>query len=152
MTRRIAGAILAAAGMLASVTLFADVLLRDQAGLEAALRGTRPCCVVDARAEKQRQAQPLTGSIPYRAGMPLGGSGSEPAVLVADNDTRGLEIARALVAGAKDRTVLVVKGGAPTWRALAAPDAATSMPKTFVIPSNTCQQDKPLQTLPFGKR
>lgn len=30
--------------------------------------------------------------------------------------------------------------------------AASTMPDTFVIPRNTCQQDKPLQTLPFKRR
>lgn len=30
--------------------------------------------------------------------------------------------------------------------------AASTMPDTFVIPRNTCQQDKPLQTLSFKRR
>jgi hypothetical protein len=147
--RRRGAVALAALGMFASAALCADVVLHDRAGLEAALVGTRPCCVIDARAERNRREQPLADTVPYRKDLVLAGSG--PALVVADSDARAVEIGKRLAAGANDHRVLAVKGGAATWRVLAAPDPTTSMPKSFVIPSNTCQQDKPLQSLPFRK-
>jgi hypothetical protein len=152
MSRRTASAFLVAtvSAIFAGV-VWADVLLHDQAELEAVLKAAPPCCVIDARVPKQRQSQPLANTVPYREGVTVTGTGTGPVVVLADTDARAVEVGGKLATATKDRRVLAVKGGAATWRALVAPDPATAMPKSFVIPSNTCQNGPPLQTLPYRK-
>lgn len=49
--------------------------------------------------------------------------------------------------------IVAVKGGVVTGpEATRDEPAATTMPDTFVIPRNTCQQDEPLQTLRFKRQ
>lgn len=123
----------------------ADITLRNRAELEAALRQGEPCCVVDARTESSRASLPLVGAVPYREGMKLDEGG--PAVVIADTEARALEVGKTLAATAEARQIFVVRGGAKTWQAVARRSPITGPSPQFVIPANTCEQGKPLQTL-----
>lgn len=49
--------------------------------------------------------------------------------------------------------IVAVKGGVVTGQEATRDEpAASTMPHTFVIPRNTCQQDQPLQTLRFKRQ
>jgi hypothetical protein len=128
----------------------ADVTLRDRAGLEQALKNTEPCCVVDARTAANRARLPLVDTVPYREGMTLGAGG--PVVVIADTDARALEVAKALVVAAGSRPILAVRGGAKTWQSVPQSSPITGPPPQFVIPSDTCKQGQPLQTLRSEKK
>lgn len=140
---------IALAALLYSVTGGAEVSLRDKPGLEAALKHAPPCCVVDARAEDSRKRTPLPDATLYREGMTIDPIG--PVVVLADTDAKALQVGKMLEGDAKDRLVLAVKGGIRTWQSVVLPDPGTMLPESFVIPSDTCQQAPPLQTLPFDK-
>lgn len=126
-----------------------EVQLLAKAPLVQALKNKPPCCVVDARTEAQRQAKPIGEAMPYRPGMKINPTAT--VVVVADTDAAALAAAKALEQTYPGKTIAAVKGGQPVWEAiLIDQEVASGSVKgshSFVIPRNTCEQDKPLQTL-----
>ena len=117
-------------------------LLLDTTQLAEALKGDQPCCVIDARSEGPRKQNPISFAIPFRDGMTI--TATTFAVVIADNDRRALDVARGLAVLNKGR-IFAVKGGIATWRKVTGSGTGgTTMPKVFTIPSNTCEQGKPL--------
>lgn len=117
-------------------------LLLDGTQLAEALKSSQPCCVIDARSEGPRKQNPISFAVAHREGMVV--SASSFAIIIADTDQRALEIARALAASNPGR-IFAVKGGFATWQQLSGNAEGTTMPRGFTIPSNTCEQGKPLQ-------
>jgi hypothetical protein len=114
----------------------------DAAQLAEALKGGQPCCVIDARSEGPRKQNPIPFAIPYRDGMAI--TATTFAVVIADNDQRALDVAQRLAVLNKGR-IFAVKGGLAAWReAMGEGAGGTMMPKLFIIPSDTCEQGKPL--------
>lgn len=128
------------------------VTLHDKAQLAAALKQRAPCCVVDARSEPARDKSPLKDAVIYRPGVKV--KPTAAVVVIADSDDDALRAGKDLAKTSGAREVLAVKGGMDTWRALRGaetPSGESTMPYTFVIPSNTCEQGKPLQELKFKR-
>lgn|SRR5574340_439260 len=142
--RRLVAAALACA-VLAAGPASAAVTLRDRPALEEFLKTRTPCCVIDARSDKNRQAAPLADTLAYRQGLRINPTGV--VVVIADSDARAVEVGEILAASSKAQEVYAVQGGAATWRAVTAGSAFSSLPRSFVIPSNTCEQGTPLQEL-----
>lgn len=130
----------------------ARTALLDQAALSARLADRPPCCVVDARGAAARQAKPLDDALVYRAGLKINPTAT--VVVLADTDAQALRAARALEKAYPGKPVVAVKGGLPVWQAVLAkaePTHSVQGSTSFVIPRNTCEQDKPLQKLFRGK-
>lgn len=123
----------------------AAVTLRDKAALEEFLGHKVPCCVIDARSDASRQAAPLANALVYRKGLKINPTGV--VVVVADSDAKAIEIGEILAGASKAKEVYAVQGGAPTWQAVSGGRAFFGRPRSFIIPSNTCEQGKPLQEL-----
>jgi hypothetical protein len=123
----------------------ATASLRDAAQLEALLKQSPQCCVIDARSAERRAASPLDGSLAWRRDLHI--EATSIVVVVGDTDVGALEVARVLVKRAP-HDVVAVKGGLSGWQAvltrLEAAAREPGSPYTFVIPRNTCQQDTPL--------
>lgn len=126
-----------------------EVHLLARAPLVQALKDKPPCCVVDARTDAQRQSKPIAEAMPYRPGMKIVPTAT--VVVVADTDAAALAVAKALDKSYPGKTIAAVKGGQPVWEAVLVDlEVASGSVKgsySFVIPRNTCEQDKPLQTL-----
>lgn len=125
--------------------------LQDRAQLEVLLKEGGPCCVIDARSAKSRKQQPLASALPYRKGLKINPTG--PVVVIADSDARALAVGDALSKSNDAKVVYAVKGGFEIWQQVRLP--ATGEPgkaMSFVIPKNTCEQGKPLQTLRTDKQ
>jgi len=149
LVRRVLSILLVAAIPAAAA---AGVELHDKAQLEAALKRSAPCCVVDARSEPARNQSPLKDAVIYRPGVHI--KPTAAVVVIADSDDSALRAGKELAKTSGAKEVLAVKGGIATWRALISADAAageSTMPYTFVIPRNTCEQGKPLQELKFKR-
>lgn len=119
--------------------------LLDSAQLIQVLHTGAPCCLIDARSEPMRKKSPIPFAVNYREGLAISPLGF--AMVIADTDHRALTVARALAAPGNGR-IYAVEGGYDTWAKIQ-PGAASaapksSMPKSFTIPSNTCEQGKPL--------
>jgi hypothetical protein len=72
-------------------------------------------------------------------------------LIVADTDAEALAIAKSIPA-ASDRFIFAVKGGCESWqRVMAKTPVTTSVSRSFVIPTNTCEQGKPIQELKRDK-
>lgn len=147
--RSLGARVIAAAALLVSGIAGADASLRDKARIEPALKPAPPCCVIDARATDSQNRIPLPDATLYREGMTIDPIG--PVVVVADTDARALQVGRMLEGKTKERPVLAVKGGIATWQSVVIPEPGTALPESFVIPSDTCQNAPPLQTLPFDQ-
>ena len=119
--------------------------LLDSAQLVQVLHTGAPCCLIDARNEATRKQSPIPFAVNYREGLAISPLGF--AVVIADTDQRALAVARALAAPSNGR-IYAVEGGYGTWAKIQPGAAGTapksSMPKSFTIPSNTCEQGKPL--------
>jgi hypothetical protein len=129
-----------------------NVVLKDRAELERLLKSETPCCIVDARRDMTRKLAPLANTVAYTKGMKI--NPTSVVVVIAESDATAVAVGEDLAktSGAKD--VVAVKGGAATWRSLAGDgggEGRMSAPVTFVIPKNTCEQEAPIQTLPFKK-
>jgi hypothetical protein len=126
-----------------------EVRLLAKAPLTQALKTEPPCCVVDARADAQRQARPIRESLVYKPGLKIHPSAT--VVVVADSDAAALKVASALEKAYPGKTIAAVKGGYPVWEAILIDQERASGSvqgsRSFVIPRNTCEQDTPLQTL-----
>lgn len=128
----------------------AEAKLVDRVQTVVALRANPPCCVVDARSATQRQRHPLKDGVVWTPNVRITPAG--PVVVVADDDKAGLAVAKKIEQRFDAKTVLVVKGGFETWEGIQAAGRDAGMPATFVIPMNTCEQGKPLQTLRSDRR
>lgn len=127
----------------------AEVRLLDEAALLQALGRQPPCCVIDARPPAQRKALPLADALAYRPGMKIVPTAS--VVVVADSDERAMTVARRFDKAYPGRSIITVHGGQAVWASVL--DSTRSShsvqgSRSFVIPSNTCEQGPPLQTLP----
>ncbi len=131
--------------MLAALSARAGASLYDQSQLKLALKVSPPCCVIDGRTEGQRQAHPLEAALVWSKDLRLEPTGA--VVVVADDDQTALSIARRIEVRFHARKVLAVKGGVATWEAVGSTVENSGLPASFVIPMNTCEQGKPLQTL-----
>lgn len=143
-----AGLALSAVISLAAPAAHADAALRSVEQLKFALRTHAPCCVIDARSEAQRAAQPLAEALVWREDLRIEPTAS--VVVVADNDARALELAQQLAQAHPGKTIWAVEGGVQAWASVLA--AKTADPPggralQFVIPRNTCESGSPLQHL-----
>ncbi len=144
MKRALLGSIAVLAALVA-LPAWAGASLYDRVQLVVALKGWPPCCVVDGRSQAERDKQPLPGAVVWSKDLRIEPTGA--VVVVADADAAALSIARKIERRFRAKEVLAVKGGYATWNALVSAASGSRMPSTFVIPSNTCEQGKPLQTL-----
>jgi len=122
--------------------------LRNETQLKLALRGSPPCCVIDARSDAQRQSQAIPEALVYREGIRINPTAS--VVVVADDDGRALRVAEAIAVAHPDQAVFAVEGGVGVWeRVLSAISAEPPGGRAvqFVIPKNTCEQGPALQQL-----
>lgn len=143
-------ALLAASCLVFAAAAQAQARLQDKAQLVAALASSPPCCVVDGRSAASRQQDVMENALVYRADLKIVPSAS--VVVIADRDQDALGIARALARKHPGKAMLAVKGGLATWKAvtlslLSRREGGAEGLMNFVIPANTCEQGKPLQTL-----
>lgn len=136
--------LLAAAG---GAAVAAKGILVKEAQLVSVLSASPQCCVVDARATAREPA--IEGALPYSKGLRI--RPTSTVVVVADDDSRALSVARAL-ARSSGHDVHALSGGHAAWRAVErelqkAQAGAPGTSYTFVIPRDTCQQGEPLQIL-----
>lgn len=143
--------------LLAGGLAVAQVVVMDKGQLVDALTSRSPCCVIDGRSSERRKQEPLADALAWRADLIIVPTAT--VVVLADRDQDALAIGRALEKKHPGKPVIVVKGGLPTWKsanlalmAAAGFDSASGAPLGFVIPSNTCEQGKPLQELRSDKR
>lgn len=135
--------------LLGSTGVSAKVQLMGEEALLLALEHQPPCCVIDARPARHRTALPLPDSLAYRPGMNIIPTAS--VVIVADSDEQAVAIARRFDKAYPGKSIIAVQGGHAVWASvLAASQRSRSVQgsRSFVIPSNTCEQGPPLQTLP----
>lgn len=126
----------------AAAPAFAAASLADAEQLRRILTDKPPCCVIDGRSAAARAVKPLPGAIFWRRGIRVDPGGT---VIVIGNDDPGAEaLAKRIAKAGRAAQVLAVKGGYAAWQAVSG-DEATG--RSFVIPRNTCEQGKPLQTL-----
>lgn len=130
----------------------AQVTAKDKQQLTAALTTSSPCCVIDGRSAASRKAQPLADALVYRPNLRI--KPTAAVVVIADRDPEAMNIGETLARKHPGKQVIVVKGGIKTWQeasraALLA--AGINIPggesRSFVIPSNTCEQGQPFQEL-----
>lgn len=138
------------AALLVALPAAATVSLYDRAALVVALKGAPPCCVVDGRSAAERAKHPVKGALVWSEALRIKPTGA--VVVIADHDVVAFSIGQQLEARFKAKEVLAVKGGYATWDAFVSASETSGMPANFVIPSNTCEQGKPLQTLRSNKR
>ncbi|MBI2310939.1 MAG: rhodanese-like domain-containing protein [Betaproteobacteria bacterium] len=143
--------VLALAGLLVALPASAaGVSLQDRPQLIELLREAPPCCVIDARAEKARREKPIAHALAYRQGMSINPSG--PVVVIGSSDQQALAVGNTLADRSGAAAVYAVKGGYATWQAVELNRLKSTLPSTFVIPSDTCQQGPALQQLPFDRQ
>lgn len=128
---------------LPSLCLAANDLLLDESGLVKLLEKSGEYQLLDARNDLTQRLSVIPFSRKYQKLMPL----SKGLVLVvADSDSEALKIAQDI--STAERSVYAVQGGASVWLRVSANSAPHStMPSSFVIPMNTCEQGKPLMEL-----
>lgn len=145
------------AGLLASGIVHAEVALLGGDELNAVLKESPPCCVIDGRKELNRIKAPLAEALPYRPGLTI--KPTATVVVLADSDSEALRIAGIFEKQHPGKPILAVKGGLQGWHsATAAPagktlgDGAPGATLQFVIPHNTCETGEPLQKLQSRKK
>ncbi len=123
----------------------ASASLQTDAQLVTLLAQSPQCCVIDARSAQRRNDAELPGALAYREGLRI--EPSSAVIVLADDDARALNVAKAL-AKRSPHPVYAVKGGYLAWQSVElrlqaqADKAGTKF--TFVIPHDTCQQGTPL--------
>jgi hypothetical protein len=137
-------------GTLLALPAFAKGTLQDRGAIVETLKATPPCCVVDGRSQGPRQLRPLKDAVVWQKGVRINPTGA--VVVIADDDKATLALARQIGRQFRAKTVVPVKGGIDTWREVLAAAQEPGMPASFVIPMNTCEQGKPLQTLRSNRR
>ena len=132
----------------ASVQAQAAASLRNEMQLGLALRTSPPCCVVDARAERERKALVLDEALVYREDLRINPTAT--VVVVADTDETALAVAESIAAAHPGSPVLAVEGGIGAWQRVLArinADPPGGRAVQFVIPKNTCEHGPALQQL-----
>lgn len=144
-------------GMLVSISGHAEVVLLGGSELNAALKDSPPCCVIDGRKELNRIKAPLAEALPYRPGLSI--KPTATVVVLADSDSEALRIAGIFEKQHPGKPILAVKGGLKSWQAATASlssapasDGAPGATLQFVIPHNTCETGEPLQKLQSKKK
>jgi rhodanese-related sulfurtransferase len=123
----------------------ATASLRDDAQLMDLLTKSPQCCVIDARSAQRRKDAELPGALAYAEGLRI--KPTSAVIVLADNDARAMNVAKALAKGGP-HPVYAVKGGYLAWQSVElrlqaqADRAGTKF--SFVIPHDTCQQGTPL--------
>jgi len=129
--------------LLPSLCLAASGLLLDESGLTKLVEKSDEYQLLDARNDLAQRLLAIPFSRKYQKLMPIG---KGVVLVVADNDAEALKIAQDITAA--ERNVYAVQGGASAWlRAFANSAPHSTMPGSFVIPMNTCEQGKPLMEL-----
>lgn len=124
----------------------AEVSLLPGTALVEALQTLPPCCVIDARSEKNRKHDPLAEALPYEASMRINPTAT--VVVVSDSDRHALKVAQSLAAAYPGSHIVAVKGGVKTWRTtLTRLEQDKKGPLSFVIPKNTCESGSVIQQL-----
>lgn len=130
----------------------AEVHLLTAPELRWAMKDSAPCCVIDGRSKSQRTKAPLENAVPFRADLHINPTAT--VVVLADSDKEALRIAGLIEKQHPGKSIIAVKGGLAGWKAASTPDDAPSASDgsaqgifQFVIPHNTCETGKPLQTL-----
>lgn len=133
-------------------SVHAEPLLLAAPELRSTLKDSPPCCVIDGRSKIQRSRTPLENALPFRADLRI--NPISTVVVLADTDKEAMRIAGLIEKQHPGKPIVAVKGGLAGWKAASAPDDATSATDgsakgvfQFVIPHNTCETGKPLQTL-----
>ncbi|TRZ55924.1 MAG: hypothetical protein D4S02_16790 [Rhodocyclaceae bacterium] len=137
-------------------TVQAQVTAKDKEQLAAVLRTGTPCCVIDGRSAASRKQRPLADALVYRPDSRI--KPTAAVVVIADRDVDAIKIAEALAQKHPGKQIIAVKGGINTWQDASRAAALLAMgirtpggnALSFIIPSNTCEQGKPLQELRSG--
>jgi hypothetical protein len=134
--------------LLPALAFAAEDLLLNEDVLASYIAKQPEYQLLDARNPEAQRISPLAFSTKYQKSMTFK---KGLVLIVADNDAAALAIARAIPA-VSDCSVFAIKGGAAAWKRVSskAPPPST-MSDSFVIPMNTCEQGKPLQTLKRNK-
>ena len=134
--------------------VYAQVVAMDEVRLTDELIAASPCCVIDARAPASQKKDALPDALPYHPDLVITPTAS--VVVVADSDADANASAEALADKYPGKRIIAVMGGLTAWQSASkAARAAFFVPggtsQSFVIPSNTCEQGAPLQTLQRDK-
>ncbi len=144
-------ALVVALAMPAGPAVAVPVETADIERIQALLASKTPCCVIDARAAAARRKLRIAHALAYRRGMRINPTGI--IVVIADTDAGAQMVGETIARTSPGAQIVAVKGGARTWLDARQP-AGSRVPghaQRFVIPSNTCEQGPPLQSLPFGR-
>jgi hypothetical protein len=134
--------------LLPMLSFGAEELLLDEGALSTRLGLTQDYQLLDARSAEAQRNTPIAFSTRYQSTMPVK---KGLVLIVADTDAEALAIAKSIPA-APDRFVFAVKGGCESWqRVMTKTPVSTSVSRSFVIPTNTCEQGKPIQELKRDK-
>lgn len=126
----------------------AEGVLLEEGALSAKLDQAQDYQLLDARSAEAQRNTPIAFSTRYQSTTPIK---KGLVLIVADTDAAALEIAKSIPA-ASDRFVFAVKGGWESWqRVMSKAPPVTSVSGSFVIPTNTCEQGKPIQELKRDK-
>jgi hypothetical protein len=138
------------AGAVLALPALAETTLQDRDAIVETLKSAPPCCVVDGRSSGPRLLRPLDDAVIWQKGVRINPTGA--VVVIANDDKAALALARKIGKQFQAKTVVAVKGGIDTWREVLAAAQEPGMPASFVIPMNTCEQGKPLQTLRSNRK
>ncbi|MEJ2228169.1 MAG: hypothetical protein P8Y67_08040 [Alphaproteobacteria bacterium] len=120
-----------------------DASLLNGAQFAELLKNSQPCCVIDARSEGLRKQAPIPFAVVHHEGLSI--KQTSFAIVVADYDVKALEIAHQLVTP-EGKNIYALIGGYTTWHQVKfGLTPLSGAPKKFNIPSDTCEQGKPLQ-------
>jgi hypothetical protein len=134
--------------LLPMLSFGAEELLLDEGSLSTRLELTQDYQLLDARSAEAQRNAPIAFSTRYQSTTPVK---KGLVLIVAATDAEALAIAKSIPV-APDRFVFAVKGGSESWqRVMAKTPASNSVSRSFVIPTNTCEQGKPIQELKRDK-
>jgi hypothetical protein len=126
----------------------AEELLLEERALAVKLDQAQDYQLLDARNAAAQRDSPIAFATRYQNTTPVK---KGLVLVVADTDGEALAIAKAIPA-APDRFVFAVKGGCESWQhVMTKSTPGTSVSRSFVIPTNTCEQGKPIQELKRDK-
>lgn len=139
-----------------AIFLFAMVMTPGPAGAETladadmllTVQGVVDMPLVDARDLSERSLNPIPGSLDYSAELLVVGK----VLLLAPDEAVAVDIAQAIESRLPNVHIFIIAGGLETLR-MVRPDLLPkpglyNMPKTFTIPSNTCESGPALHV--FG--
>ena len=132
------GGLLAAIAVFAAGSARAEVELVSRDRLGEAIDRMGYCCVVDGRAEADRQAEPIADALVWREGLVV--KPTMAVVVIGATNDSALRIADAVARSSNARQVIAVEGGAATWtRFLHERRGGPPAGMTFIVPKNTCE-------------